>query len=379
MKKKSTRKTLLKIHRILGLLTGLVVFVVSVTGCLWAFKEEIEANYNDYKYVQVKESIPFIKASQVKQIAEKIIPNKTIHGVVYGRPNEALEVVFYQAKPEIFYQSVFLNPYTGEFIKRENHTVGFFAFVLKGHMWLWLPKAIGEWVVSISVLMFLFIIVSGLFLWWPKKNKNWKQRLKFDWNDKTRWKRKNFDLHTVVGFYTASLALVLAFTGCVMAFGWFYYITYLAVGGDKNPRFVIPNSEKVIADIDREEEYDKLIPALKEKYTNAHSFEFHYPESDTTTILVEVENSKGLHYDMDYLFFDQYTLKELEPESIYRKYAKADFSDTVIRMNYDIHIGAIGGIAGKIIAFLASLLCASLPVTGVLLWYGRKYKKKVKQ
>ena len=45
-------------------------------------------------------------------------------------------------------------------------------------------------------------------------------------------------------------------------------------------------------------------------------------------------------------------------------------------MNYDIHIGAIGGLAGKIIAFLASLICASLPVTGTLLWYGKKFKKK---
>ena len=47
-------------------------------------------------------------------------------------------------------------------------------------------------------------------------------------------------------------------------------------------------------------------------------------------------------------------------------------------MNYDIHIGAIGGIAGKIIAFLSSLLIASLPVTGTLLWYGRTYKKTKK-
>ena len=28
--------------------------------------------------------------------------------------------------------------------------------------------------------------------------------------------------------------------------------------------------------------------------------------------------------------------------------------------------------------FLASLLIASLPVTGTLLWYGKKYKKKKK-
>jgi len=44
-------------------------------------------------------------------------------------------------------------------------------------------------------------------------------------------------------------------------------------------------------------------------------------------------------------------------------------------MNYDIHIGAIGGIFGKIIAFLISLGIASLPMTGILLWYGRTYKK----
>lgn len=45
-------------------------------------------------------------------------------------------------------------------------------------------------------------------------------------------------------------------------------------------------------------------------------------------------------------------------------------------MNYDIHVGAIGGFAGKLIAFFASLIVASLPITGFLLWYGKAYKKK---
>lgn len=54
----------------------------------------------------------------------------------------------------------------------------------------------------------------------------------------------------------------------------------------------------------------------------------------------------------------------------------AKVADKILRMHYDIHIGAIGGIFGKIIVFLVSLLTATLPVTGVLLWYGRTYKKK---
>ncbi|AXT62698.1 PepSY domain-containing protein [Aquimarina sp. AD10] len=377
-KKANRRKTILQLHKILGLITGVVLFIVSITGCLWVFKDEIESFYDDYKYVTPRHE-DFITASNIKKIAEEIIPNKTIHGVIYGQSNEAIEVVFYEAEPEIFYHSVFLDPYSGDFIKRVNNNSGFFGFILKGHLRLWLPDAIGSRVVSYSVLMFLIIMISGLFLWWPRNKKNWRQRLKFDWNSKTRWKRKNFDLHTVTGFYVSSLGLLLAFTGCVMAFNWFYFIAYKVSGGDKAPQFIIPNStQSYVIESEDEPAYNKLVPLLQQKYTNAVSYELHYPENDTTSILVEVSNSKGLYYNMDYLFFDQNTLQELETTSIYGKYKDAKFADKVIRMNYDIHIGAIGGIVGKIIAFLVSLLCASLPVSGVLLWYGRTYKKHKK-
>ena len=55
----------------------------------------------------------------------------------------------------------------------------------------------------------------------------------------------------------------------------------------------------------------------------------------------------------------------------------AAFADKPIRMNYDIHTGGILGLPGKILMFFASLLAASLPVTGVYIWIGRKKKKKV--
>ncbi len=378
-KRNNRRKTILQLHKILGLATGVVLFIVSITGCLWVFKEEIESFYDDYKYVTPQHQ-EFLPASKIKDLAQQAVPGRSIHGVIYGKPNEAIEVVFYEAEPEVFYNSVFLNPYSGEFIKRIDNNSGFFGFILKGHLRLWLPDAIGSRIVSYSVLLFMIIMVSGLFLWWPRNNKNWRQRLKFKWNSKTRWKRKNFDLHTVTGFYISSFGLILAFTGCVMAFNWFYFIVYVASGGDKAPQFIIPNSSSAyVVESENTPAYDKLIPVLYQKYENAKSFELHYPENDTTAVLVEVSNSKGLYYNMDYLFFDQTTLKEIETTSIYGKYKDAKFADKVIRMNYDIHIGAIGGIVGKIIAFLISLICASLPISGFLLWYGRAYKKKPKE
>ena len=172
-----------------------------------------------------------------------------------------------------------------------------------------------------------------------------------------------------------SLAFVFAFTGSVLAFNWFYYVVYKSAGGDKAPQFIIP--ENVSASIENDEKtlvLDKLIPMLKKESPSAVSYELHYPHADSTSIYVEVSRQEGVHYSADYRFFDANTLNEIETPSIYGKYKNADFADKVIRMNYDIHIGAIGGLAGKVIAFISSLVIASLPITGILLWYGRKYK-----
>lgn len=54
---------------------------------------------------------------------------------------------------------------------------------------------------------------------------------------------------------------------------------------------------------------------------------------------------------------------------LYQKNAEKNRGQRLMDMNYDIHIGAIGGLTGKIIAFIASLICASLPVTGFLVWW----------
>ncbi len=54
----------------------------------------------------------------------------------------------------------------------------------------------------------------------------------------------------------------------------------------------------------------------------------------------------------------------------------AKLADKIVRMNYDIHVGAVLGIPGKLLAFFGSLIAASLPVTGFIIWWGRRKKTK---
>ncbi len=368
------KKIIFQLHKILGLTTGIIVFIVAITGCCWTFREEIEGLYDDYKSVAPQEGSE-ITVTNAKKIAQIIFPKNTVHGTVFKQQNDAVEVIFYDAAPE-FYQSVFLNPYSGEVIQIDNHLTGFFAFILKGHLRVWLPKEIGEQVVGASVLIFILIIISGFILWIPKKRKNLKQRLKFDWKKTTKWKRKNFDLHTVTGFYICSLALVIAFTGSIMSYDWLKYVVYKSSGGQRSIFFKVPLNKDSIEIASNTKPIDLLLPRLQKENPNATGFELHYPETKEQSIYVEISKSNGLFYDSDFRFFDQNSLQEIVTEAIYGKYENATIPDKIVRMNYDIHIGAIGGIVGKIIAFIVSLLTASLPVTGILLWYGRKYKKK---
>ncbi|WP_157638090.1 PepSY-associated TM helix domain-containing protein [Flexithrix dorotheae] len=376
MGNKRFKKITGQIHLYLGLVSGIIVLIVSLTGCFWVFQEEFTQLIEGERKVQI-ENKPFISPEKAKQIAQEVFPEKQVHGTVYGHSSDPLEVIFYEVEPE-FYQSVFLNPYSGEVLEIKNHRSGFFWFVLKGHLYLWLPKAIGTELTRYGTMVFVILLITGIILWWPKNKKGRKQRMQFLWKSSTRWRRKNFDLHSILGFYISSLALIIAFSGLVMAFDWVYFVTYKTWGGDKTPQFLIPNNLTQSPEADtREPAINFLFAKLVEEYPEYESFELHYPHADSSSIYVEISSQSGVYYNSDYRFFDQYTLEEIETPGIYGKYNRASIADKVMRMNYDIHVGAIGGLPGKIIAFFISLLAASLPITGFLLWWGRNKKSKI--
>ncbi|BDD01837.1 PepSY-associated TM helix domain-containing protein [Persicobacter psychrovividus] len=370
------KKKVLQLHKLLGLLTGLVVFIVSVTGCCWVFKSEIQQLTQTAIHIPV-ESSPLLTPTQIEKIAHKKYPNRLIHGVIYGQADEPITLVYYEFEPE-FYHSLYIHPYTGEILAEENHLGGFFGTVLRGHVRLWLPKAIGEPLVRWSILIFVVMLFSGIILWWPKKKKHLNQRLKFKWKPSTGWKRKNFDLHAILGFYICGLALILSFTGLVMSFEWIQKGVYFGLGGTKNPTYEIPQqlSEAIPAD---RPAIDRLLGMMQKEYPQGEKIEIHYPYTDKDCILVEVVRTEGVIYNADYRYFDQRTLEEVKGNTIYDAYKNAHLADKVLRMNYDIHVGAIGGIAGKIIAFFVSLLTATLPLSGFMLWYGRRHKKSRKK
>lgn len=366
------KKAIGKIHLWLGLTSGLVVFIIAVTGCIYAFQEEIQDLTQPYRFVEAQEK-PMLPPSRLRAITDAGVPGKHIHGILYEGAERAAKAIYFKA--DEYYDFVYVDQYTGEVLQVKDEYSGFFRFILDGHFYLWLPKKIGQTVVASSTLIFVVMLISGIILWWPRNKKGAKNNFKIRWN--ARWRRKNYDLHNVFGFYVSFIALILALTGLVWGFQWFKNGVYQAAGGEKSLVFEEPAITKttpLIASIGHP--VDLVWQKVKEEHPDAESVEMHFPVTDQSPVLAEVNTDASTYWKMDYIYYDQYTLQEVPVHHIWGRFHNAGFADLLMRLNYDIHVGAILGLPGKILAFLASLLVASLPVTGFVIWLGRRNKSK---
>jgi uncharacterized iron-regulated membrane protein len=375
MKNNTFKKAIIKIHLWLGLSSGIIVFIIAITGCLYAFQEEIQNITEDYRFVEV-ENKSFLPPSQLEIIARKEVPNKVLHAIKYNEKNNAVEAIFFHYEPS-YHFTTYINPYNGSVLKTINNEAGFFAFILDGHFNLWFPHEIGRIIVSIATLIFLILLISGLFLWYPKNKNASKQRFWFKWKNKTQWKRKNYDLHTISGFYLLLIGIIFAFTGLVFGFEWFASSYYKVAGGEKSLLYEDPRSKdnQKTQDANLVKPLDAIWMQMQKEYPQATSIEIHPPESKSSPIAANANMDKGTFWKIDYRYFDQYSLKEMKVPHIWGRKSVDNSADNLMKMNYDIHTGAILALPGKIFAFLISLLIASLPVSGFLIWLGRNKKK----
>lgn len=365
------KKTIKKIHLWLGFISGLLIFIIAITGVIYAFQEEIQDFTQKYRYSSIEKKSVLLP-SQLERIAKNKLPGEKIHSILYNEAGRSAEILFYNNEPNYYYK-IYINPYSGKILHVQNMDKGFFNFILKGHMYLWLPPTIGGAIVLIATLLFLFIILSGFFLWFSKKWKIIKNRIWFRWKSNASWKRKNWDLHAIFGFYTFIFSLIFIVTSLVWIMPGFAQFYHHSLGGKKAMTYEIPAVKK-FDKIKSQSSLDTLFLKIN-KSTVRNSIDIHPAESDSSAFLVQINPQKGTYWKTDYRYFNPDNLKEITVKHIYSRYQDASTADKILRMNYDIHVGAIGGIIGKIIAFISGLLISSLPITGFIIWWNRQRKK----
>lgn len=374
------RKLFRQIHLVLGLLSGIVLIVVCLTGCIYIFKDEIEAASEPFRKVKIENS-EWTKPAQLIAIANEKTGLESPSAVMIGPKGEASYVEY--ALPEGYMIKTYHNPYTGNVIKvKETHRedFDFFSWILRGHRSLWLPTPLGKYVVSYSVLIFLITLLTGLFLWVPRRitRKSLRNSLKVKWPIKgyKGW----HDLHNILGFYCLLPLIVASVTGLIYGIPWFSQGLYsLLSGGEKLEEWTLPQSTIAPDSTNSAISLDKLYNLVTKESPEAEQLYFALPRDSSDCYRVSVVHQMGSYYKQDNLFFNQYTLKELKGTGPWAgHYQGGSNADKIFHMTLDLHEGRVFGIVGRIIMFFASLVGASLPITGFILWRRRTVKGRNK-
>lgn len=364
------KKTIRKLHKWLGLTSGLVVFIVSITGCLFCFHDEIkDITRKEIRFVE-DTGKPYLPPSVLREKALKYVPDGKSELVFYVKRDRAAVVYTYNDKGNFY---LFMNPYTGKHLFTEDPTTDFFIVVEYIHLYLLLPDYIGKHIVGGSTLIFIFMMISGIIQWWPKKKADLKKRLAVKWSAK--WRRVNYDWHNISGFYIALIAIVLAITGLTFTYEWVgdgLYYSFNLGKGDKEKETQHPTIDTTAFKNVRISASDKAMLFTMQKYPKHEMFYVTFPEKKSDPVETGAY-PYALRYDhqSNYHFHPE-TAKLLTAEP----YEHKSLGLQVVEMNYGIHTGQILNLPGKIIAFTASLIAAALPVTGFVIWYGRRNKKK---
>ncbi|UZT96250.1 PepSY-associated TM helix domain-containing protein [Chryseobacterium fluminis] len=380
-----------KLHLWFGLSVGLVVFIVSLTGTMYVFKDEIQNRLRKEAIFVKKEtitqtplSIEILREKVDLEVNEKFpvssveIPlnkNKSYKFLYYEKDKEAWNY-FDEVKIN---KLVYVNPYTGEILGIYNEKYDLFPILKSIHWSLLLKADWGKYVVGIPVVLFMIMLVTGIVLWWPKNKKMRKGRFSFDWKNVKTWKRKNYDLHNVLGFYASFIALLMSISGIYFSYPWVKNaFNFTLTGSAELPK------EKEIKSPDslsakNNSVFDLTAQETRKMYSASSSFRIplngkNKKGKELKNLPVTVYGEDGKFAVRHQLAFDRYSGKLLSN----KPHQQLNNAEKYANANYDIHTGSYFGMAGKIIWFIAGLICTSLPVTGFLIWMGRK-KKGIKK
>ena len=212
--------------------------------------------------------------------------------------------------------------------------------------------------------------ITGLILWYPKKwnKKTFNDSFTVRW--KAKFKRLNYDLHNVYGFYSLIIAVVLGVTGLMIFFHGFMDLTVKLTGGDTaDIRELLPKMDTTKTSLD-------MVPfayqVLESEYQDKEEVSIWNFDAQKMGVFAFRSGHVGLksieNADLD--IYDRYTGEKIILDE---KHLQHEATENVI---WQLHLGQWWGQIGKLSTFLAGIVSTSLPITGFIIWWSRRKKKK---
>lgn len=355
-----------QIHLWIGLVLGILFFIIAFSGALYTWAPEISRII--YHEAVEPQDEPMVPVSTLKATLDREFPSGDFRTAFYQDPSTAVQVLLYGNGT---YYHANLDPYTGELIHIQDMNTGWLNYLKFLHRNLILGK-VGRKIVHWVTLLFLIMVITGLVLWWPANKRARKQRLTIKW--KASPKKLNYDLHNVLGFYATWVVIFCILTGLF----WGFEIvreSLKTITGEYEMVYDQPKSATPAfgEGFDQFALLDSLVLAVRQRFPGK-SVRISNPHQDDEPVRVAVIQPNPLVSSTDHYYFDRYSGQAIEGNFQADLHEKTSPFHKINGLVYDIHFGTILGLSGRLLVFFASLIAASLPITGFWVWLGKRKK-----
>lgn len=370
MKKKKSKsifkKTVAWLHLWPSLVAGIIILFVCLTGTIIVYADEImEFTAGEARFVE--QGSKRITHDKIFETLKHHNPDYKLSEIVfYKDPKRSIRLRVFDLKKHDL-MMIYMNPYTGDILKID-HSIYFFYITAHLHAQL-LAGAIGSWIVIIATIVFLIGSITGLILWWPKKWNKTTRQASFSIKWKSKFKRLNYDLHNVLGFYTLPFCIILSITGLLIFFQPLMNLTVQLSGGDHSGvNDLLPKADPTQSSKD----IVQLGYTTMEKYPDKKAVNIWVYRIDQLGAYAFNSGTPGLKSieNLDMNVYNRYTGEEMPITTNQFRH------DKVENYVWQLHMGQWWGQLGKLVTFLTGLIATSLSVTGFIIWWGRRKKKK---
>ena len=379
------RRALFQVHLWLGVLLGLYTVVSGLTGSALVFRTQIDRVLAPSLFaVSQPTQTRAPLAPMLAQIAQRY-PGETIEGIDQLQSPSQLQsaaqpAIVYLSLPKGQQRMVYLDPSTGRILGSQMRYAGFLGVCANLHYYL-LAGPTGYILNGICACAFLLLCCTGWVLWWPGRA-GIRRGLRIHW--RARWKRLNWDLHAVGGFWTNPLLIAVIATGILFVFpkpvlegvallsGATPAVAsnWLSTPSEPSPE-TIPPSQSSPAQITPDQALARANAVL---HKHASKNTIHYlalPSKQNPTYDAIAYPPNGADYALPtYIYLDAASGQLLawkDARDLPRLMQWATYA-------YAVHFGTFGGVWTKLLWVLLGILPAALWSTGLLLWWNRGLK-----
>ncbi|WP_291385151.1 MULTISPECIES: PepSY-associated TM helix domain-containing protein [Achromobacter] len=381
------RQTWVWLHRYAGLLTALFLTVAGLTGSILAFGHDIDAWLNP-GFHQARSTAPPLGFDALAARIEASDPALRVDYVTHdGTPGRtALAFVSARAgRPPLGYDEVYLDPGTGEIQGRRARRAcclqaeSFVPFMLQIHHSLYVPGLWGWWFMGGIALIWLVDSFVGVYLTLPRgglRMAKWKPA----WLIKrgAGSYRLTLDLHRAFGLWLWLALALLALSSAYLNLREELFRPALSAVSTLTP---IPTASTPVA------ERDALplvgFDAIRAR-ANAHAQAQGWPQRVSgvshfselglyLALLWPSHHDRGRGLGAPMLYYDAHTgalVGVTQP-------GRGTAADVFTQMQFPLHSGQIGGLAGRVAVAGLGLVVAMLSVTGVVIWWKKRRSRVV--